>query len=118
MTAGSANRLRPISICAWASCGQSRIVDTWFVPPTQESARLSILMAELKLVRLSASVQFWTGRRISGLTVRSIPNTAMSSPTRMYLPSPYYLFGGRMLEELIERFNQLKTRSEDVRRYL
>ena len=26
--------------------------------------------------------------------------------------------GGRMLEELIERFNELKKRSEDVRRFL
>src|SRR2546425_9787474 len=118
MTAGAANRPRHISIYAWESCGRWRTGDTWFVPPTQESARLSILMAELKLVRRSASVRFWTERRISAPIVRFIRNTAMSSPTRMCLSPPYYLLGGRMLEELIERFNQLKTHSEDVRRFL
>src|SRR5262245_55579991 len=113
MMAGLGNPRPLTNTCGWALCAPWRIAGTWFAMPIRESAQSSILMAELKLRRRLASVQFWTELHGSGPTVRFTRNTATFSLMRMYWLLSYCSSGGRMLEELIERFNQLKTRSED-----
>src|SRR6266700_5937744 len=118
MMDGSANPRRHISICAWGLCGPSRTGDTWCALRTRESARLSILMAELRLKRQSASGRFWMEPRSSVRIGRSIRNTATFLLTRIYCPLSDHWSGGRMPEELIERFTTLKARAEDVRRFL
>src|SRR6185369_1355796 len=116
--AGSASLQRLISIYEWVCCGLWRIGATWFARPTQESARSLILMAKLRVRHRSGFAPYSTERRISARIALFTRSMAMSSRMRTYSSSSYCWLGGRMLEELIERYNQLKTRSEDVRRFL
>src|SRR6266481_7449411 len=91
MMAGLASRPRHISICEWVSSAPLKIGGIWSGPQTQESAQLLILMAELNLVRRSASARFWMELHISVRIGRSTPNTAIYSPTRIWLLPPFWL---------------------------